>query len=172
MSEAEVKTGFPPVVGEDPAVLLLGSLPGDESLRRLQYYAYAHNAFWRIMGSLFDFDGGGDYAERLVALRRNRIALWDVLAAANRPGSLDTAIRDGVANPIDAFVAAHPTVRAIGCNGTAAYNLLRRHHRELFAAPRLSVRRLPSTSPAAAIYTFQEKLQAYRDFFREIALID
>lgn len=171
VTEEHFKVGFPAVSGPDPAVLLLGSLPGDESLRRTQYYGHKYNAFWRIMGELFAFDPGAAYETRLAQLCSRRIALWDVLAEASRSGSLDTAIRGGVPNPIDAFAAAHPGLRAIGCNGTAAFNLLKKHHRPLFDST-LEIRRLPSTSPAAALYSYSEKLHAFRNLFHDFSLID
>ena len=90
MSEnMQIKHSFPPVARADARFLILGSLPGEESLRQVQYYAYRHNAFWRIMGELFSFSPDLPYPERLAALGRNRIALWDSLASCRREGSLD-----------------------------------------------------------------------------------
>ena len=73
--------------------LILGSMPGAESLRRQEYYAFKHNAFWRIMGELYSFSPALPYPERLAALRDAGVALWDVLAECERPGSLDASIR-------------------------------------------------------------------------------
>ena len=94
------KSSFPPSVETGAEVLLLGSMPGEESLRRQQYYAYRYNAFWKIMGVLFAFDPELPYEERLAALRRNRVALWDTLKYCRREGSLDTGIREPVPNDI------------------------------------------------------------------------
>ena len=78
---------------ENARVLILGSMPGAESLRQQQYYAFKHNAFWRIMGELYGFPVETPYPERLAILKAHRIALWDVLAECERPGSLDSSIR-------------------------------------------------------------------------------
>src|SRR3954468_8609114 len=83
---------FPPISRKDAETLILGSLPGRKSLEQQQYYAHPQNAFWKLMGALFDLEPAASYAERTRALVRHRIALWDVFAAAERPGSLDSAI--------------------------------------------------------------------------------
>ena len=84
--------GFPPVASPASRVLVLGSLPGQESLRRRQYYAHPRNAFWAIIERLFEIPAAVAYARRVQMLRRSGVALWDVCAAAVRPGSLDGAI--------------------------------------------------------------------------------
>jgi hypoxanthine-DNA glycosylase len=86
---AAVDTGFPPIAGNAPAVLVLGSLPGKKSIVEQQYYAHPQNAFWKIMGALFEARTELLYEERVSVLKKNRIALWDVLQSSSRPGSLD-----------------------------------------------------------------------------------
>jgi hypoxanthine-DNA glycosylase len=156
-----LKTSFPPVAAAGAETLILGSLPGDESLRQRQYYAYSRNAFWPIMGALFDFDPALDYADRIGALTANRVALWDVVAAGRRPGSLDGNLEPVAFNDISGLLARFPTITRIGCNGGAAFNQLRRGFSELFAG-KTAIARLPSTSPAAAGIPFAVKLAAYR----------
>ena len=163
MNQEIYKYSFAPSFAADAEFLVLGSLPGEESLRRGEYYGHRRNAFWPIMAELFDFSVDLPYEERLAALRRNRVALWDVLEAAVRPGSLDASIRNWRPNPLDAFAAGLPQLRRIGCNGGTAHRLLLRHFPEL--ARRLEVVKLPSTSPAAAMWTQAEKREVYRRFF-------
>ena len=147
---------FPYSADENARVLILGSMPGAESLRQQQYYAFRHNAFWRIMGELFDFSPTTPYPERLAILTRHRIALWDVLAECDRPGSLDSAIRAPRPNDIAGLVKKLPHLEKILCNGGAARNYLRRFF------PELDAQQLPSTSPAAARFTYAEKLFRWR----------
>ena len=148
------KSSFPPSVETGAEVLLLGSMPGEESLRRQQYYAYRYNAFWKIMGVLFAFDPELPYEERLAALRRNRVALWDTLKYCRREGS-------PVPNDIPGLLKQYPTIRHIFCNGTAAFRFLKTCLPEVFHGT-VPVTRLPSTRPAAAVYSFEQKLEAYR----------
>lgn len=152
--------GFPPIAGTDSQWLILGSMPSVESLRNREYYAHPRNALWRILGALVGFEPNAPYDARKAAVVAHRIAIWDVLAACERPGSLDSAIRTDSERPNDlpAFVAARPDLRAIAANGAKAHECLRRHF------PELATRalRLPSTSPAHAALDFDAKLAAWR----------
>lgn len=136
--------------------LILGSMPGAESLRRQEYYAFKHNVFWRIMGELYSFSPALPYPERLAALREAGIALWDVLAECERPGSLDASIRAPRPNDIAGLVKQLPKLEKILCNGSASRSYLRRFF------PELDAEQLPSTSPAAARWSYAEKLAAWK----------
>lgn len=151
-------SSFAPVALPDAQILILGSMPGDESLRQQQYYAFRHNVFWRIMGEIYHFDPALPYPERLSALGQHQIALWDVLSGCRRAGSLDAAIRDAVPNEIPALLQRCPGIRKICCNGTTAGNYLK----HFYPALAVKVVILPSTSPAAAIYPYQTKLDRWR----------
>lgn len=149
---------FPPSAVPDARILILGSMPGAESLRKQQYYAFPHNAFWRIMGEIWGFAPGLPYLDRLAALRHCGVALWDVLASCERTGSLDTAIARPVPNDIPGLLRRCPGIRIICCNGNASGRYLRRFFPEI-AVP---VAVLPSTSPAAARLRYADKVAAYR----------
>jgi double-stranded uracil-DNA glycosylase len=155
---------FPPVARADAAVLVLGSLPGRKSLQLQQYYAHPQNAFWKIIAQLFDADPQLPYAKRVALLTSNQIALWDVLAAAERPGSLDSAIVHATAkaNDFAALFRSHPHIQCVFFNGRKAETLFQR-----FVVPRLTMSSevhfecLPSTSPAHAGMSFAQKLAAW-----------
>ena len=154
-----IDQGFPPIVGDAPRWLILGSMPGQASLAAQQYYAHPRNQFWPLMEALFEVDARAPYPERAAALAAAGVAVWDVLAACERPGSLDASIRRGteVVNPIGPFVAARPTLQVVATNGAAAARLLAR-------VPLPAVQRvaLPSTSPAHASRSFADKLARWR----------
>ena len=134
---------------------MLGTLPGEESLRRVQYYAHPRNLFWPIVCGLFDTPAPTSYAEKLRFVASRRIALWDVCESGERRASADATIRGEVPNRIDALLAAHPLIRAIAFNGSGARLLYDRH----FARrPELAYLALPSTSPAYASLGFDGKL--------------
>ena len=158
-----VVTGFSPVVGEGARVLVLGSMPGVASLRQVQYYAHPRNAFWPLAARIFGFDSGLDYDVRLRALQANGVALWDVLQACERPGSLDADIRGDtlVPNDFQAFLTRHPSIVRICFNGAKAAAMFRRHVLPALPGPGLEFFELPSTSPAHAAASFKQKLAAW-----------
>ena len=158
--------GFPPVSGRDARALVLGTLPGPESLRQQQYYAQPRNAFWRIFGELVEAGPDLSYALRLEVLIQHRIALWDVCAAAERVGALDAAIRGASVEPNDfaGFFRRHPQIQLICFNGQTAATLYRRHVIPNLPAALAGIeqRVLPSTSPAHAAMSFERKLERWR----------
>lgn len=154
----EIKRSFPPVADERTRVLVLGSLPGEESLARRQYYGNPRNHFWRLMGEVI----GAElvplgYEERLAALLRAGIGLWDTVGAATRRGSLDGAIRDHRANALPQLIARLPALRAVGFNGgkSAALGM-----KQLIGDERLALITLPSSSPAYTL-PFETKREAW-----------
>ncbi|MCF7983509.1 MAG: DNA-deoxyinosine glycosylase [Thiohalocapsa sp.] len=161
-----LKYAFAPILGEHPRVLILGSMPGEASLRLGQYYGHGRNAFWPILQALLAIPTDADYAARTAALTAAGIALWDVIAACERAGSLDSAIRpDSVrVNDFRALLDRHPGIRCIAFNGaTAEREFARRAHPLLRPHQQRAERlRLPSTSPAYAGMSFDAKLAAWR----------
>ncbi|MFZ1425716.1 MAG: DNA-deoxyinosine glycosylase [Geminicoccaceae bacterium] len=153
---------FPPIVGPDARVLILGSMPGAASLHAGQYYAHKHNSFWRIMGELFGAGLELPYPDRLQLLTRAGVALWDVLESCARIGSLDSAITDERPNDFAGFFAEHRGIAHVFFNGAKAEQAFTRRVLSTLAPNRLTLRRLPSTSPAHAGMSFQRKLDAWR----------
>src|SRR4029077_16189116 len=94
---------FPPIVSQQSKVLILGSMPGEASLKADQYYAHPRNAFWPIMGELFGAGPSLPYQERVALLQSTGVALWDSLQACVRPGSLDASITNEAANDFPGF---------------------------------------------------------------------
>ena len=148
MAAPERHIGFEPVVDTDTRLLILGSLPGDASLRAARYYAHPRNAFWRLLGGVLgeDLDTLA-YEARLERLKARRIGLWDVIASAERSGSLDAAIRSPQAADLRGLVAGLPELRAVAFNGGLAARLGRRILEDQAGLVLLD---LPSSSPAHA----------------------
>lgn len=163
-------TGFPPICGRTPRVLVLGSMPGVASLEAAQYYAHPRNAFWPLMQALLGIDATLPYHRRVTALKRQRIAVWDVLESCVRPGSLDAAIEpDSVrANDIGGFLTQHRSVSAVFFNGQMAASAYRRHVAPTLsdAVAQVATIRLPSSSPANASWSFERKLAAWQQVAR------
>jgi len=145
-------------------VLVLGSMPGAESLRLRQYYAHPRNAFWRIMGDLVGASPELPYTTRTRRLKSAGIALWDVLAACTRDGSLDAAIDTDsiIINELPAFLARHPRITHVFFNCATTERCFRIHVQPALEPDALQLQRLPSTSPAHAALDYQQKLQAWR----------
>lgn len=157
---------FPPLTGPGVRRLILGSIPGQRSLDAGQYYAHPRNAFWAIAAALAGFDPALPYPARCEALVGAGFALWDVLAACHRPGSLDASIvgASARANDLRSLLADHPSIELIGFNGGQAEASFRRLvlpglPEAMRGIPRV---RLPSTSPAHAGLRFEDKLAAWR----------
>jgi hypoxanthine-DNA glycosylase len=166
--------GFPPIEGPRAAVLILGSLPGQKSLEMRQYYAQPQNGFWRIMDELFGAGPSLPYADRLARLIECRVAVWDVLAAGERPGSLDSAIvsATAVCNDFAAFFERQREIERICFNGTKAADLYRRLVLPTLPprAATLDTRLLPSTSPAHAARPFAVKLALWSEALARVAV--
>lgn len=155
-------SSFPPICDPNATVLILGSMPGVQSLAAGQYYAHARNAFWPIMERVLGLEAGRDYADRVEALRAARIAVWDVLHSCHRIGSLDTNIRPDtikINNFLD-FFRRHPRVELICFNGSMAENEFRRHVLPGLSSEAFRFVKLPSTSPANTM-TLDKKAKAW-----------
>ena len=141
------KASFPPVVSANTRLLLLGSLPGEASLRASRYYAHPQNQFWRLVGGVIGNELLPDleYEARLTAIDRAGVGLWDVVADAARAGSLDSAIRDHRPNELARLVASLPRLEAIGFNGGTAARIGRK---VIDADVGIALVDLPSSSPA------------------------
>jgi hypoxanthine-DNA glycosylase len=152
--------GFPALERADARILVLGSLPGQKSLTAQEYYAHPQNSFWPIMQQIFGVVG--DYENRCLRLRDNKLALWDVLRTSVRPGSLDADIQreTAVANNFGKFLLAHKRIERIAFNGKKAEQLFRAMvPKELYEHVQLIG--LPSTSPAYAAMPFAAKLRLW-----------
>ncbi|WP_179471597.1 DNA-deoxyinosine glycosylase [Mycolicibacterium vinylchloridicum] len=159
MSRSPLLEGLPPIGSPDAKLVILGNMPSVLSLASGQYYGNPRNAFWRIMGELFDCAPDAPYEQRIAMLDRHGIAVWDVLKQCRRVGSLDSAIAPDsmVANDFVSFFAAHPNAGRVYFNGAAA----ERNFTRLVTITVCDAVRLPSTSPAQTM-SYPDKLSAWR----------
>lgn len=148
LSESTDTNGLPPLLGENPRCLILGTLPGKESLKRQEYYAHARNRFWRIISDLCNEVKPFTYEQKCDKLFRHGIALWDVLSSAERNGSLDRDISAGRPNDIAGFLKEHPGIKVIALNGNKAADYFDQYRATHELPGDIKILRLPSTSPA------------------------
>ncbi len=158
-------SGLAAMADAQARILVLGSFPSVASLTHQQYYAHPRNQFWPILSAIWGLHGEAalqnlPYAERLPVARAHGLAIWDVYAGCERTGSLDSAIRDAELNDLAGLVRACPRLCAIAHNGGESAR-----HMRVTQALGLPVYKLPSTSPANASWSFDRKLQAWRDVF-------
>src|SRR3989338_1327546 len=155
---------FPPIENPTAHILILGSMPGKESLRAGQYYAHPRNAFWTIMGELVGAATFLPYEARIKKLKSAGIAVWDVLASCRRRSSMDADIEaDSIcANDFASFFHAHSHITHVFFNGTMAEQCFHRHVNPLPVNRPLHFLRLPSTSPANASMSYEQKQNAWR----------
>lgn len=149
---------FPPAFDADSRVLILGTIPSPKSREVGYYYSHPQNKFWRVMADLFCEPVPQTVAEKEAFLKRNRIALWDVLKSCRIKGADDGSIREAKPNDMNEILS-RADIRAIFTTGTKAAQLYKRHclphtKREAIA--------LPSTSPAnCRFYTYEQIRDAY-----------
>lgn len=112
---------FPPVVDSESEILILGTMPGADSLRKNEYYANPRNSFWKIMSAIYnDGDDFNSYEEKLSCIHKNHLALWDVYSNCKRNGSLDADIEQPIPNNLKEFLETHPSIKKVILNGREA----------------------------------------------------
>jgi hypoxanthine-DNA glycosylase len=157
-----VLQGLPPLLDAHTRLVVLGSFPGVASLRSQQYYGHPQNQFWKIMATLLSTNAeevlAMPYAERAQWLLSQGVGLWDVYAACEREGSLDTHIHNAVPNDLQSLRIRCPRLVAIAHNGAESFK-----HAKRTQAIGVPVYRLPSSSPANATWTFGRKREAWKE---------
>ncbi len=155
-------TSFNCITSPASKILILGSMPSRVSLHNAEYYAHPRNSFWYIMGQLFAAGRDIPYQQRLAILKKNRIALWDVVHQCHRKGSLDADINEQsvIANDIATLLNHSPDIHHIFFNGRKAAALFRKFSQQQLSMP-IKCTTLPSTSPAHASMTAEKKLQIW-----------
>ena len=160
---------FAPVADRHAEILILGSMPGRDSLAAGQYYAHPYNLFWKIMAAMLGFEPQAPYRRRLKALRDARIALWDVMHSCKRAGSFDASIEASTieANDFSSFFRSHKGIDWVFFNGSTAEATYVRRVLPSVTSLGLRYTRLPSTSPAHAALSYQQKLAAWRTVLKQ-----
>ena len=156
-----------PVISDTSRILILGSLPGDQSLEKQRYYAHPGNQFWPTISAVFKEPIPDDDNEKIRLLHRQCVALWDVLKSADRQGSTDGAIKNAVPNEIAELLACYPSLHTIAFNGVKAEKLYPKHvlgQRQIPIVDEPRLVGLPSTSPTPGrnVETMEEKVAEWR----------
>jgi double-stranded uracil-DNA glycosylase len=151
---------FPWLADSQCKQIILGSMPGVESIRQQQYYAHPRNQFWRIFYNLHGCDPSLSYKERTDFLLSKQTALWDVVSHCERAGSLDSDIENPVMNDFERLLTEFPNIRTLFFNGGKAFELFARHVAPKLTASDYTYHKLPSSSPAYTL-SFENKLKIW-----------
>ncbi|MEO4054996.1 DNA-deoxyinosine glycosylase [Solibacillus sp. CAU 1738] len=164
-----IKNILPPVVDEHTKVLVVGSMPGVQSLEKQQYYGNARNHFWPIISEITGQTIPDDYIKRLELLKAHGIGLWDTIQSCERQGSLDATIRNEIPNDFAALFKKYPHIKAVFFNGSKAFDVFKKHIGFAVLASR-DFEKMPSTSPIPGknIKSFEEKVEAWREIGKYI----
>jgi len=158
---------FNHISNPDCIAVILGTMPGKESLRQEKYYAHSDNLFWDIIIRILKPDLNDQAIERLTyedktkILLDNRIALWDVLKFCDREGNLDSAIRNEIKNDFENFFNVNDKIKTIFFNGQQSQKYFNKSFGDLSKRLELTQIVLPSTSSTNKLNCFQ-KLKEWR----------
>lgn len=149
------KIGLDPWIGGNPKVLILGTLPGEQSLKQQAYYCNSRNSFWEIMKNLFTHNAEIDNKTFITSCG---IALWDCIQSGEREGSLDSGFNTDtlIPNDIHGLLLKYPTIQTIIFNGKKAAKFFNQYCKNTTC----ETITLISTSSAATV-PFQEKLEQW-----------
>lgn len=164
-SSKNLKTSFPPISDSKTEVLILGTLPGDNSLKSGEYFAHSRNRFWKIIAAITNNPEPQNYPEKLDLLHKNRIGVWNVLHKAERKGSLDSAILNEKPNDINGFIKDHKNIKVIGFDGLKAETLFNKYFTRRNDIKYIL---LPACSPANARFN----LAALCNKWKEILIVE
>ena len=160
---------LPAIVDASTKVLIVGSMPGVQSLQKQQYYGNPRNHFWPIIASLTGNAVPERYEDRIALVKRYHIGLWDVIKECERKGSLDSNIKQEVPNDFEELFAKYPQIEAVVFNGTKAYQVFQKHVGEDVLQGRI-LYKMPSTSPVPGRYnkTLIEKQEIWAQISKYI----
>lgn len=161
-------SSFLPIIDERSRILILGSMPGVESLRLQQYYGYPRNQFWKILYDIFEAQASQVYEEKVSFIKSKRIAVWDVIANCYREGSLDSNIRGEKVNDFSTLFKEYPDIKTVLFNGGKAYETYKKWI-GFGESSNLTFHKLTSSSPANT-KKYEEKLRGWsviKDFLKD-----
>mgnify|MGYP003540393100 FL=1 len=158
-----IENVLPPIVDDKTYVLVIGSMPGKQSLEKQQYYGNPRNHFWAIIGKLLATEIPENYNDKINLLRTHRIGLWDSIKSCERKGSLDAAIKNEVPNDFATLFKKYPQIKLILFNGGKSFEVFKKHV-GLETLENRAYEKMPSTSPIPGrnIKSFDEKVEAWR----------
>lgn len=158
MNREAMLRGFPPIVDKNSRILILGTMPGPEALRKQEYYGFSGNHFWKILFALFNREVPKVYAEKVAFLGEKQIALWDVFQSCERKSAADQDIKCATPNDIPGILKKYPNIQTIFIDSKTGLKAFNQYFSGKITLP---VYYLPSPSPAHASLSLAEKIKAW-----------
>ena len=153
---------FGPVYDKNSKILILGSIPSVKSREQQFYYGHPQNRFWKVISAVFGETEPGTIAEKKDFLRRNNVALWDVIASCDIMGSLDSSIKNVKQNDMNVILSV-ADIQTIYLNGGKAQELFMKYCGKYVHENKPALVKLPSTSPANAAWSLEGLTNTWRD---------
>jgi len=157
---------FPPILDSNTRILFLGSFPSIASFEQSFYYAHPRNAFWLIMEEIFGVTFRDNEDKKCFCIQMG-IGLWDVIGSCERSNSSDSNLKNIVPNDFMKLLTEYPNIKVIAFTGKKAFDLFQKYFKELEIETVL----LPSTSPAHATMTREEKAARYKAFLTRFSTL-
>lgn len=154
-----VKHMFEPVYDQNSELLILGTFPSVKSREQNFYYGHPQNRFWKVLARLTEEKLPETIEEKKAMLLKHHIAVWDVIAGCDIIGSSDSSIKNVVPADIPRVLKGSRITR-IFANGDKAHRLYQKHCEE---AVGIKAVKLPSSSPANAVFTLDRLTDAWRE---------
>lgn len=148
---------FGPYINKDSRVLILGSIPSLKSREYGFYYMHKQNRFWKVISDIFDDEFPDSLSDKKEFLRKNKIALWDVLESCDIEGSSDSSIKNPKVNDIKSLILG-TDIKYIFVTGKKALDL---YNKYCFKSVGIEAIYLPSTSGANARLSFNDLKEKY-----------
>ncbi|MEL1253409.1 DNA-deoxyinosine glycosylase [Flavobacterium sp. DGU38] len=153
------KKALEPLVDNSTKILILGTMPGDQSIAQQQYYANKGNRFWKIMFTIFGEDFSSSYEDRKALLKKHKIGLWHVLASCVREGSSDSKIKNEVPNDFNHFHHHFPNIKHVFFESKSASQFYKKHLQQQSG---ICYHVLPSTSGLNAGTSLSQKIEMWQ----------
>ena len=148
---------FGPYIDRDSRVLILGSIPSLKSREYGFYYMHKQNRFWKVISDIFDDKFPDSLSDKKEFLRKNKIALWDVLESCDIEGSSDSSIKNPKVNDIKSLILG-TDIKYIFVTGKKAFDL---YNKYCFKSVGIEAIYLPSTSGANRQISYADLKEKY-----------
>ncbi len=137
---------FMPIYNADSEILILGSLPSVESVKRGFYYMHPENRFWKVLSRIYEEDAYHmSIEEKRLFILKHHLALYDIIYSCTIKNSSDSSITNPICTNIKEVLRGMNTKKIL-LNGKTAYQIFIKQYPEL---KEIAIC-LPSTSSANA----------------------